>query len=204
MGSKIFGFCILLVVCVGLYLAYDHYHTQKQLDSGDVTCTGCMTPEQSAAYEKEDHGETADGQSEHKIRTAREENALGNPLGQAAAGQTAAATPATPATPPVAPAAGATSTTTAAAAPPAQPAAPQPTYNVGAGAPPTSLPAHDTLPANAPNELHFSGSGNYQWYRQGNLTYRVDTVSGRSCIAYATLDEWRKQIVSSHGCGRGA
>ena len=67
-----------------------------------------------------------------------------------------------------------------------------------------SLPVSDSQSANNPNGLHFGGSGKFQWYRQGNLTWRVDTASGHSCIDYATMEEWRKPIVSSHGCGRGA
>jgi len=62
----------------------------------------------------------------------------------------------------------------------------------------------DSQSANAPNGMRFGGTGTYQWYRQGNLTWRIDTASGRSCIIYATLEEWRKQIVYSHGCGRNA
>jgi hypothetical protein len=205
MGSKILGFCVLLVVCVGLYFAYDHYRQQKQMDSGEVTWeSGQPTPAEKAAYDKEDHGETADGQSEHKQHTAAQDAAaIAN--GQSDIG---------PAAKTAAPAAGAATTSASVAAPTApvtapapaaaQPAMPSGSYSLGTGAPPASLPTRDTLPPNAPNELHFSGSGTYQWYRQGNLTYRVDTVSGRSCIAYATLEEWRKQIVYSNGCGRGA
>lgn len=66
---------------------------------------------------------------------------------------------------------------------------------------PTSLPATDTLAPNAPNGLAFAGTGAYQWYRQGDLTWRVDTKTGASCIDYATMEEWRKPIVYSHGCG---
>ena len=69
------------------------------------------------------------------------------------------------------------------------------------GAPP---PAYDTVAPNPPNGTVFAGKGAYQWYRQGNLTWRVDSVTGRACIAFATMDEWQKQIVMSHGCGRSA
>ena len=65
-------------------------------------------------------------------------------------------------------------------------------------------PASDSMPANLPNNVHLGGSGTFQWYRQGNITYRVDTVSGRACVAFATMDEWRKSIVLSHGCGGNA
>jgi hypothetical protein len=72
------------------------------------------------------------------------------------------------------------------------------------GAMPAGMPARDSEPPNAPNDMRFAGSGTYQWYRQGNLTWRIDTTTGRSCIIYATMEEWRKQIVMSHGCGRTA
>jgi hypothetical protein len=65
----------------------------------------------------------------------------------------------------------------------------------------TQVPAADTVAPNPPNGLAFGGTGRYQWYRQDNLTWRVDTTSGEACIAFATMDEWKKQIVYSHGCG---
>ena len=66
---------------------------------------------------------------------------------------------------------------------------------------PASLPTTDTVAPNPPNGLAFGGTGKFQWYRQGDLTWRVNTESGASCIAFATMDEWRKPIVYSHGCG---
>ncbi len=65
-----------------------------------------------------------------------------------------------------------------------------------------SLPVTDSIPPDPPNHMVFAGSGPYQWYRQGNLTWRVDTRNGTSCIDYATREEWRKPIVYTHGCGR--
>jgi hypothetical protein len=202
MGSKIFGFVVIVGLCVAGYYIYDHYHQEKQLASGEVTWdSGQPTPEQKAAFDKENSGETPDGQNEHKQHTAAQDaNAVAT--GQAEVGPDAGASPVAPAAPTntVAPPA----TVTPAPAPATQPAPAPAGYTLGNGTSPANLPTRDTLPANAPNELHFSGSGTYQWYRQGNLTYRVDTASGRSCIAYATMEEWRKPIVSSHGCGRGA
>ena len=82
----------------------------------------------------------------------------------------------------------------------AQPAVAQPYQNVSE---PTSgdLPTVDTLSPNAPAGMAFGGSGKFQWYRQGNLTWRINTQSGSSCIAFATMDEWQKPIVYQHGCG---
>ena len=45
-----------------------------------------------------------------------------------------------------------------------------------------------------------TAEGPYQWYRQGDLTYRIDTRTGASCIIYATMEEWRKPLVYRHGC----
>ena len=65
----------------------------------------------------------------------------------------------------------------------------------------SALPVSDTVSPNPPNGLAFGGTGKFQWYRQGNLTWRINTESGSSCIAFATIEEWRKPIVSTHGCG---
>ena len=66
---------------------------------------------------------------------------------------------------------------------------------------PASLPVSDTVAPNAPNGLAFGGTGKFQWYRQGNLTWRVNTASGSTCIAFATMEEWQKPLVYRHGCG---
>jgi len=172
-----------------------HRLHENQMADGAVTCTGCMTPEQKARYDKEDSGETADGQSEHKNRTTRQEDKVANPLGAVAAGKVAPA----PA-PPIAPAPVAvTNTVTPPVAPAPKPAPAASFFSPASGAAPTA----DSQSPNAPNGVRYAGSGAYQWYRQGNLTWRVNTATGGSCIAFATMDEWRKPIVYSHGCGRG-
>ena len=84
------------------------------------------------------------------------------------------------------------------------PAQPTTTAGYGVGSTPVSAPSQDTIAPNPPNGVAFGGTGNYQWYRQGNLTWRVDTTTGRSCIVYATMEEWQKRIVMSHGCGHDA
>jgi hypothetical protein len=94
-------------------------------------------------------------------------------------------------------------TTTSNQPPPAQKAAIAQTFPAAPAmaSTPVSLPVSDTVAPNAPNGLAFGGTGKFQWYRQGNLTWRVNTASGSTCIAFATMEEWRKSIVSSHGCG---
>jgi len=61
-------------------------------------------------------------------------------------------------------------------------------------------PATDSISPNPTNGMAFTGTGKFQVYRQGDLTWRVDTESGRTCIVFATLEEWRKPIVYQHGC----
>ena len=61
-------------------------------------------------------------------------------------------------------------------------------------------PATDSIPPNPAEGTKFAGSGKYQIYRQGNLTWRLDTDTGHTCILFATEEEWRKPIVYTHGC----
>ena len=68
--------------------------------------------------------------------------------------------------------------------------------------PVTGAPASDTISPNPPNGMTFSGSGRYQLYRQGNITWRLDTETGRSCVIFATDEEWRKPRVYRAGCGK--
>ncbi len=188
MGTRIFWFLVLVVAAIGGYYVWQHYYSpQSQMADGAVHWeVGKPTPEQKAAFDKENSGETADGNSEHKNNTARGEDAAGNPGGMAALGRAPVSSGY-----PIPPTA-----TTAPAAPVS--------YPPPAPATPATVPMTDTQYPYAPNGVRFGGSGTYQWYRQGDLTYRIDTINGTSCIAYATMEEWRKPIVYSHGCGRGA
>jgi len=55
---------------------------------------------------------------------------------------------------------------------------------------------------NGPNGATvFNGKGRYQLYRQGKITWRLDTDTGHACILLATEEEWRKPRVYQHGCG---
>jgi cytoskeletal protein RodZ len=82
-----------------------------------------------------------------------------------------------------------TTTTTAAPSSATQPIVIQPS------APPT-----DSQQPNAVNGARFAGSGKYQVYRQGNITYRIDTETGQECILLATNEEWKKPQVYGRGC----
>lgn len=80
-----------------------------------------------------------------------------------------------------------------------QPATPNP------GAQPTSetaaSPGSDSIPRNPPNGLAFAGSGKFQLYRQGDITWRLNTDTGESCILFATDAQWRLHRVYNAGCG---
>ena len=203
MGNRIAVLLVLSAALIGGYYIYRHHEEQKIEAGGEVSwVTGKPTAEEHERFLKENSGETADGQSERKDQTARQADAAGFPSGTTTTSTPGAATTTAVATP-----AATTATTTSAAIPSNQVATPatesmsQPAVGTLAGG---SMPVTDTLAPNAPNGMAFGGKGTYQWYRQGNLTWRLDTVSGRSCIVYATMEEWRKQIVMAHGCGRDA
>lgn len=70
-----------------------------------------------------------------------------------------------------------------------------------AAAPPLSPPATDSIPRNPPNGLAFAGSGKFQLYRQGDITWRLDTQTGDACILFATDTQWRHPRVFQAGCG---
>ena len=76
----------------------------------------------------------------------------------------------------------------------------QPQVSYGSTAQPYPSTMVDSQAPNAPNGARFGGSGNFQWYRQGSITYRVNTQTGSSCIAYATTEEWRRPDVHRHAC----
>lgn len=60
----------------------------------------------------------------------------------------------------------------------------------------------DTVGANPPDGAKYLGTGRYQLYRQGNITWRIDTDTGKTCIIFATDEEWKKPKVYRNGCGR--
>lgn len=63
------------------------------------------------------------------------------------------------------------------------------------------VPESDTISPNPPNGMKFAGTGRYQLYRQGNITWRLNTDTGQSCIIFATDEEWKKPRVYRAGCG---
>jgi hypothetical protein len=67
----------------------------------------------------------------------------------------------------------------------------------GAVAPPKA----DSISRNPPNGMIFAGTGKYQLYRQGDITWRLNTDTGQACVLFATDAEWRKPRVFQQGCG---
>ena len=63
-----------------------------------------------------------------------------------------------------------------------------------------TAPATDSVAANPPNGMTFGGSGHYQLYRQGDLTWRLNTDTGDTCVIFATDEEWHKPKVYKAGC----
>ena len=64
-----------------------------------------------------------------------------------------------------------------------------------------TIPAGDTISPNPANGMAFAGRGKYQVYRQGNITWRLNTETGQSCVLFATDEEWKKPRVYHAGCG---
>jgi hypothetical protein len=64
----------------------------------------------------------------------------------------------------------------------------------------TTLPASQTIRRNPPNGIVTAGSGKFELYRQGDLTFRLNTETGDACVLFATQAEWSKNIVYDHGC----
>ncbi|SNS85778.1 hypothetical protein SAMN05421770_102607 [Granulicella rosea] len=212
--SRVFALIVLVVICVGSWFWWQNHRKSASLNDGEVACEGCMSPERKAAFLKENSGEDAEGQLEHKSTS---HNELLEDKGVKTT--TTVATTTTPVATTASTPAAATTTTTASTTtyPAATPAAPVAAPVVYSGPTSTTVstasttktpvgapPAYDTIAPNAPNGAVFTGSGAYQWYRQGNLTWRVDSRTGRSCIVFATDEEWRKERVFSHGCGKNA
>jgi hypothetical protein len=67
----------------------------------------------------------------------------------------------------------------------------------------SAAPVADTIAPNPPNGMVFAGTGKFQVYRQGDLTWRVNTADGSTCILFATEEQWRKPVVYRNGCSRG-
>ncbi len=66
---------------------------------------------------------------------------------------------------------------------------------------PLAPPASDSIRRSPPSGMVFAGAGKYQLYRQGDITWRLNTDNGDACILFATETQWRRPLVYNHGCG---
>jgi hypothetical protein len=64
----------------------------------------------------------------------------------------------------------------------------------------TTLPASETITRNSSHGIVAAGSGKFELYRQGDLTFRLNTETGDACVLFATEAQWGKSIVYDHGC----
>jgi hypothetical protein len=89
-----------------------------------------------------------------------------------------------------------------------QPAPPQELADSGAGSSSAassndgvaSLPSSQPLSRTPQNGIVTAGSGKYELFRQGDITYRLNTQNGQSCVLFATTAQWSKTLVYEHGC----
>ncbi|HEV2644784.1 MAG TPA: hypothetical protein VGU46_00310 [Acidobacteriaceae bacterium] len=63
-----------------------------------------------------------------------------------------------------------------------------------------SLPTSGPLSRNPSGSVVTVGTGKFQLYRQGDLTFRLNTETGQACVLFATDAQWRKPLVYDHGC----
>jgi hypothetical protein len=71
-----------------------------------------------------------------------------------------------------------------------------------AAAKPAVAALHQVLKQSPLAPMSESSPGRFQVFRQGNLTWRIDTVSGEACVLLATHAEWRKPQVYQNGCNK--
>jgi len=80
-------------------------------------------------------------------------------------------------------------------------AVPSTTQSPTVSSPPVaSIPTSDSIARNPPNGMLFAGGGKFQLYRQGDITWRLNTDTGQACILFATNTQWSRTRVYQHGC----
>lgn len=63
------------------------------------------------------------------------------------------------------------------------------------------LTESDGIEQASANRMAFAGAARFQLYRQGDITWRLDMETGRTCVLLATDEQWKLERVFSHGCG---
>jgi len=173
MAKRVIVIVLLLVLALFVYVGYNSYDAKRTGTSGEVYSNGVRRSQASDTKAQATEADTI-------VYPAATETAA-----------TAQPAQATTAAEPGQPAAATVQGNTGQA---------QVTQNQQPAA--AAAPASDTISPNPPNGMTFSGSGRYQLYRQGNITWRLDTETGKSCVIFATDEEWRKPRVYRAGCGK--
>jgi hypothetical protein len=188
--QRIFAVLIVVAAVAGGIFWYVHWSQTRALNSGDV-------------YVRDQPGDTA--------KPATPEPAT--PVPAAPEPTAAQPTASAPAPTPKTTAAQSVPAPHPVAAAPVQPTPPQeiasnspePSHiapsRIAPARRPTAIPASDTIRRNPPNGQIFAGSGRFQLYRQGDITWRLDTQTGYACILFATDTQWSQARVFDHGCG---
>jgi hypothetical protein len=65
----------------------------------------------------------------------------------------------------------------------------------------TEQPAANALSPHPASGFVTPAAQKFALYRQGDLTYRLNTQSGQACVLLATDALWQKPLVYQHGCG---
>ena len=65
---------------------------------------------------------------------------------------------------------------------------------------PAATPVAIPLNRTPPNGMAYKGTGKFLIYRQGDLTWRLDSETGNACVLFATNTQWSKSNVYDHGC----
>jgi cytoskeletal protein RodZ len=174
MAKRVIVIVLLLVLALFVYVGYNTYDTKRTGASGEVYSNGV-----ARASAPDTKTATSDADAVVYPSAADTQASTQQPANGATTLQP-------------------TPTTAQANAPQANTQVTQSQQQPAAG----TVPATDTISPNPPNGMTFAGSGRYQLYRQGNITWRLDTETGRSCVIFATDEEWRKPRVYRAGCGK--
>jgi cytoskeletal protein RodZ len=175
MAKRVIIIVVLLVLAVSAYYSYNRYDARRAGGSGEV-----FSNDPQSARVKVDSVSRVAGSSDKKASDSDEEKIV------YPSSVTVQTTPAAEASP-------ATSPATAISSDAQVTQTGEPAHE--------SNPATDTISANPPNGMKFAGQGKYQVYRQGNITWRLNTETGQTCVLFATDEEWKKPRVYHSGCG---
>jgi hypothetical protein len=63
-----------------------------------------------------------------------------------------------------------------------------------------TIPTAEPITRTPQNGIVPASGGKFQLYRQGDLTFRLNTESGQACVLFATQAQWSKTLVYEHGC----